>query len=202
MQSKKILVGISGGIGSGKSIASKYFVSHGYKVIYADKVAKDLYRTNKQLKNRLVKEFGKGILDENGNIAGAEARKIILSGKRNIKRVNQIVHPFVRKEINKIISRIQDKIIFIEAAIMFDTGYYKKMDYTLLIYAPKQLRVKRVQQRDKFSKRKIGGLMNLQMDERKKRQLADFVVRNDGTKQMLYKGLNNFLDILLSFSAL
>ena len=201
MQSKKILVGISGGIGSGKSIASKYFESHGYKVIYADKAAKDLYRTNKQLKNRLVKEFGKGILDENGNIAGREARKIILSGKRNIKRVNKIVHPFVRKEIKKIVSKIKDDLVFIEAAIMFDTGYYKKMDYTLLIYAPKQLRVKRVQQRDKISKRRIYELMNLQMDERMKRQLADFVVRNDGTKQMLYKGLKNFINMLLSFPA-
>lgn len=196
---RKLLIGISGGIGSGKTIASKYFESEGYRVIYADKVAKDLYRTNKQLKNRIVNEFGRGVLDENGNIAGTGARKIILSNKKNIKRVNSIVHPFVRKEIKKIISKKKDDLVFVEAAIMFDTGYYKHMDYTLLIYTPKVLRINRVNKRDELPKKKIVELMSLQMDEREKLKLADFVVRNDGTKQILYKGLKNFMDLLLSF---
>jgi len=198
MQSSKILVGISGGIGSGKSLASMFFESKGYKVIYADKVAKDLYRINGKLKAQIVKEFGKGVLDSSGNIAGAEARNIILANKRNIKRVNSIVHPFVRKEIARKTSLLKDKIIFIEAAIMFDTGYFKQMDYTLLIYAPKMMRVKRVRDRDKISKKKIIQFMNLQMDERDKVKLADFVVRNDGSKQKLYKSLESFLDLLWS----
>jgi dephospho-CoA kinase len=196
MQNKKLLVGISGGIGSGKTLASSFLEASGYKVIYADKVAKELYRTNKQLKAQIVREFGKGVLDAGGNIAGAGARKIILSNKRNIKRVNSIVHPFVRKEISRKISLLNDKIIFVEAAIMFDTGYYKMMDLTLLIYAPKKLRVKRVMQRDNITRKNVMKFMELQMDEREKLKLADFVVRNDGTKQKLFKGLLNFLDFI------
>jgi dephospho-CoA kinase len=117
----KLLIGITGGIGSGKTLASRYFENSGYKVIYADEAAKKLYRSNKALKQKLVKEFGKGILDDKGNISGLAARRIILSGKKNIKRVNRIVHPFVVKEINRIIKSIKDRIVFVEAAIMFDS---------------------------------------------------------------------------------
>lgn len=201
MQNKKLLVGISGGIGSGKTLASSFLESSGYKVIYADKVAKELYRTSGKLKERIVKEFGNGVLDEHGNIAGAGARKIILSNRKNIKRVNRIVHPFVRREISKKISLLNDKIIFVEAAIMFDTGYYKFMDLTLLIYAHKKLRVKRVMKRDNITRKNVMKFMELQMDERDKLKLADFIVRNDSTKQKLFKGLQNFLDIILVIPA-
>jgi dephospho-CoA kinase len=193
MQNKKLLVGISGGIGSGKTLACSFLEASGYKVIYADKVAKELYRTNDKLKVRIVKEFGRGVLDEQGNVAGPGARKIILANKKNIKRVNRIVHPFVREEIARKISLLNDKIIFVEAAIMFDTGFYKMMDLTLLIYAHKKLRIKRVTQRDKITQKNVMKFMELQMDERDKVKLADFVVRNDGSKQKLYMGLKNFL---------
>ncbi|MFI5211944.1 MAG: dephospho-CoA kinase, partial [Ignavibacteria bacterium] len=103
MQSKKLVIGITGGVGSGKSVACKYFEKLGYRVIYADVVAKELYKTNKNLRALLVKEFGKGILDSSGRISYINARKIIFSKKSNIKRVNSIVHPFVIDEIDRII---------------------------------------------------------------------------------------------------
>jgi len=192
----KLLVGITGGIGSGKTLASKYFGSLGYTVIYADAAAKQLYRSNKVLKQKLVREFGREILDSKGNVSGLAARRIILSDRKNIKRVNKIVHPFVVKEINRRISKIKDRIIFVEAAIMFDSGYYRIMDYTLLIYTPKLIRVKRVKDRDKVPANEIKRLMSLQMDERKKIKLADFVIRNDGTREKFNKSLNLFLGII------
>lgn len=196
---KKLLIGITGGIGSGKTLASKYFESLGYKVIYADSAAKQLYRTNKILKQKLVREFGKGILDDKGNISGLAARKIMLSNRRNIKRVNMIVHPFVVKEIAGVINKIKDKIVFVEAAIMFDSGYYKRMDYTLLVYTPKDLRVKRVSDRDKIPAKEVKRLINLQMDERDKVKIADFVIRNDGSKQILYKRLDTFHNFVQNY---
>ena len=200
MQSKgKILIGITGGIGAGKSIASNYFEAAGYTVIYADEIAKRLYRTNSLLKQKLVDEFGKGILDKDGNIAGIGARHIILSNRRNVKRVNKIVHPFVRKEINDILKGIDDKIVFIEAAIMFDTGFYKSMNHTVLVYSPKELRIKRAGKRDKIPKSEVNRLINLQLDERKKLKLADFVIRNDSTKAKMLKALNNFEKMMISF---
>jgi dephospho-CoA kinase len=194
MKDKTLLIGITGGIGSGKTLACRYFESLGYKVIYADIIARQLYQSS--LKKRLVKEFGSGILDEKGNVSGPNSRKIIFSNRKNIARVNKIVHPFVIKEIDKIIRRTKRKIILIETAIMFESGYYKKVDFTVLIYSIKKNRIRRVQKRDKMPLKDIKGLMSMQMEENKKLQMADFVIKNDSTIKNFKKNLKRFAEIL------
>ena len=195
-KSGKLKIGITGGIGSGKSLACKYFEKLGYKVIYADRVAKELYSSNSQLIKRLVAEFGKGILDENGKLSRPNARRIIFSDKRNIKRVNSIVHPFVFREMDKMVSRIKDKVVLFEAAIMFESGSYKRMDYVVLIYANKETRIKRIIKRDGVKRRDVLKLMKLQLDEREKAKRADFVIKNNSTAPALEKNVKAFSRIL------
>ena len=198
-KSGKLKIGITGGIGSGKSLACKYFENLGYKVIYADGVAKELYSSNSQLIKRLVAQFGKGILDENGKLSRPNARRIIFSDKRNIKRVNSIVHPFVFREMDKMVSRIKDKVVLFEAAIMFESGSYKRMDYVVLIYANKETRIKRIIKRDGVKRRDVLKLMKLQLDEREKAKRADFVIKNNATAPALEKNdkaLNRILKTL------
>ena len=197
MQNKQLRIGITGGIGSGKTLACKYFEKLGYKVIYADIIAKQLYQG--VLKKRLVNAFGKGILDEKGNVSGPNSRRIIFSSAKNIKRVNKIVHPFVINEINRILKNIKGKIVLIETAIMFESGYYKKMDYTVLIYANKETRMNRVRKRDKMPLKDIKTLMNLQMDEKQKLKLVDFVIPNNSTPSRLYRNIKLFDKILTEF---
>ncbi len=192
----KLKIGITGGIGSGKSLACKYFEEQGYKVIYADKVAKELYASNKQLINKLVAEFGKEILDENGNLSRHNAKRIIFSNKRNIKRVNSIVHPFVFRQMDKMVSRIKDNIVLFEAAIMFESGSYKRMDYVVLIYANKETRIKRIIRRDGVRRSDVLKLMQLQLDEREKAQRADFVIKNNSTAIELKNNVEAFNKIL------
>ena len=198
MPANRLKIGITGGIGSGKSLAAKYFESLGYKVIYADKVAKELYANNKQLINKLVKAFGNGILDENGNLSRQNARRIIFSSKKNIKRVNSIVHPFVFREMDKIYSAIKDRIVFFEAAIMFESGSYKRMNYVILVYANKEIRIKRIIQRDNIKRVAILKLMKLQLDEREKLKRADFVIRNNSGTADLKKEIIAFNKILIA----
>jgi dephospho-CoA kinase len=193
---KKLKIGITGGVGSGKTLAAKYFESLGYKVIYADKVAKELYKKNPQLKKKLVKEFGKEILDDSGNIDLNGLRRLVLSGKNTIKRVNKIVHPFVFREIEKAFHSAKGNIVFIEAAIMFETGSSKKMDYVILIYANKQNRIKRITKRDGVSTSDVKKIMDIQMDERKKLKLADFTVNNNYTPADLKKNIHSLEKIL------
>ena len=195
-KSGKLKIGITGGIGSGKSLACKYFEKLGYKVIYADRVAKELYSSNSQLIKRLVAKFGKGILDENGKLSRPNARRIIFSDKRNIKRVNSIVHPFVFREMDKMVSRIKDKVVLFEAAIMFESGSYKRMDYVVLIYANKETRIKRIIKRDGVKRRDVLKLMKLQLDEREKAKRADFVIKNNSTAPALEKNVKAFSRIL------
>ncbi len=198
MPANRLKIGITGGIGSGKSLAAKYFESLGYKVIYADKVAKQLYANNKLLINKLVNAFGNGILDENGNLSRQNARRVIFSSKKNIKRVNSIVHPFVFREMDKIYSAIKDRIVFFEAAIMFESGSYKRMNYVILVYANKEIRIKRIIQRDNIKRAAILKLMKLQIDEREKLKRADFVIRNNSGTADLKKEIIAFNKILIA----
>ncbi|MCC6864947.1 MAG: dephospho-CoA kinase [Ignavibacteria bacterium] len=188
----KLKIGITGGIGSGKSLAASFFESKGYPVIYADKVAKELYNSDRTLLKLLVKEFGKGILDNKGKFNSINARKIIFLNRKNIKRVNSIVHPFVLKQIDEISAKINSNIVFIEAAIMFESGSYKKMDYVLLIFANKKTRIKRIMKRDKIKQSEVLKLMNLQMNEQEKLKRADFIIKNNGSSNELFAKLNSF----------
>jgi len=193
---KKLRIGITGGVGSGKTLAAKYFESLGYTVINADKTAKELYKKNLKLKKKLVKEFGKVILDDSGSIDLKGMRKLILSGKNIIKRVNRIVHPFVFKEMDKAFNSAKGKIVFTEAAIMFETGSAKKMDYVILVYANKQNRINRITKRDGVSTSDVKKIMDIQMDERKKLKLADFTVKNNSTPADLKKNIHSLEKIL------
>ncbi len=197
MPAKKLKIGITGGIGSGKSLACKYFEKLGYPVIYADKVAKELYASNKQLIKKLVAEFSSGILDENGNFSRANARKIIFSAKRNIPRVNRIVHPFVFKEMDRLYAKIKDRIVLFEAAIMFESGSAERMDYVVLIYANKEVRIKRIIGRDGVKRKNVENLMKLQLDEKEKAERADFIIKNNSTSAELYKNVKAFSKILI-----
>lgn len=195
-KSGKLKIGITGGIGSGKSLACKYFEKLGYKVIYADRVAKELYASNRQLIRKLAAEFGREILDEKGNLSRPEARRIIFSDKTNIKRVNSIVHPFVFRQMDNMVSMIKDNIVLFEAAIMFESGSYKRMDYVVLIYANKETRIKRIIKRDGVRRRDVLKLMKLQLDEREKAKRADFVIKNNSTALELKKNVKAFSRIL------
>lgn len=191
-QKSRLKVGITGGIGSGKSLACRYLEELGYKVIYADKIAKELYASNKALLKKLAAEFGKSILSSDGTLNRINARKAIFSNKKNIKRVNSIVHPFVFREMDRIVAGIKDRIIFFEAAIMFESGSYKRMNYVVLIYADKETRIKRIINRDGVKRRDVLKLMKLQLDEREKLKRADFVIKNNSTAAELKKKIKAF----------
>lgn len=193
---KPLRIGITGGIGSGKTLVCKYFEKLGYKVISADYVAKELYISNPAVKRALVKAFGKGILDEKKNISKENTRKIIFNNRKNVLKVNSIVHPFVIKEIDRMISKIKDRILMIETAIMFETGYYTRNDYNVLIFANKSIRAARVKKRDNVTMTYVKKLMSLQMSENDKIMMADFVIKNNGTEKELFQSVKQFTKIL------
>lgn len=183
MQNKhSLIIGITGGIGSGKSLACEYFEKLGCKIFYADEIAKNLYFSNKKLRAELVKQFGEKILNENGLLNFPEFRKIVFKSDANQKRVNKIVHPFVISEILSQSKKARSKIVIVEAALIYESGFEKYNDYTILIYSNIKNRTNRVQKRSKLSKSVIKLIMKLQMPENEKRQKADIVIENDGTK--------------------
>jgi dephospho-CoA kinase len=199
MQSKntnKLLIGVTGGIGSGKSLTCEYFEKLGCEIYYADDIAKELYRCNDKLKKTLVKQFGNRILDDKKNISFPEFRNIVFSSDTNQKRVNKIVHPFVISEILERAKSYPGKLVVIEAALIFESGFDKYLDYTILVYSSVKNRIERVRKRNNLSVKDIKTIMMLQMPEDEKKAKADFVIKNDFTPLELQNKVNFIFSVI------
>lgn len=193
---RKLIIGVTGGIGSGKSLVCQYIHEFGGKIFFADKIARDLYLTSFKLRKELVKQFGEKILDQRKRISLVKFREIVFSSDANQKRVNRIVHPFVIKEILKKSKSSKSNLLFVEAALIFESGFNKHLDYVVEVFAPVNKRVGWIRKRNKMPYKMIGSIMKLQMKEREKIKRADFVIRNTSDRTHLKK-LTGFLYYLL-----
>jgi dephospho-CoA kinase len=182
----KTVIGITGGIGSGKSMFCRMISENGYKVINADFVAKELYIRNKNLSKKLVLAFGKDILNFKGKIILPKLKEIIFSSKKNFLKVNSIVHPVVIDTIKKDIKKAKEKVIIVEAALIFESKFDKLLDYVITVFSNKKTRIDRIMMRDGSKKRDVERVINLQMDDRLKVEKSDFVVVNNKTIEDLY----------------
>ena len=189
----KTLIGITGGIGSGKSEVCTQLQNKGFKVFFADLIAKDLYTKDKKLAAALVKRFGKDILNFKGKINLAKLREAIFKSKKNYMDANNIVHPVVIKYLNNEIKKCKEDLILIESAIIFESNFDRYLDFVVMVYSNKKTRIKRVQSRDGAKIKDIESVMKYQMDERKKMDRSDIIIMNNKsmegfTEQIDYVG--------------
>jgi dephospho-CoA kinase len=194
---RKLFIGVTGGIGSGKTLACKYLEKLGCKIFYADEIARSLYSTNFDLKKKLVKEFGKSILDKSGSISFGKLREIVFSSNKEQVRVNRIVHPFVISELIRRAKSHKSKIIAVEAALIFESGFNKYLDFTVEIYSSVNSRIERVRERKKLTVSQIRSVIRLQMPEKEKIKLADFIIKNNSTRIELKRKVE-FLHFILT----
>ena len=180
-----IKVGITGGIGSGKTTVAGIFRQLGIPVYEADKQAKILMNTNKDLITRLINAFGKKIY--NGNTLNTKLlASIVFQSNDYVKKINDIVHPYVRENfILWLKNKNNNKYVIEEAAILFETGFYKEFDKIITVTAPKELRINRIIKRDKVNKQQVLQRMNKQWDDEAKIKHAHFVIINDDKKMVL-----------------
>lgn len=171
------VIGLTGGIGSGKSTVARMFQELGVPVYIADDEAKKLMNEDKEVRTKIIKLFG----DEAYNGSGLN-RKLIASkvfdDKELLEKLNSVVHPAVAKHFEK--WKVQQKAPYViyEAAILFEKGGYKKCDYNILVTAPVNLRIERILLRDKVTVEEIQARMNNQWPDEKKEKMADVVLRN------------------------
>ncbi len=177
MQSK-ITIGITGGIGSGKSTICRVFSTMGYPVFYSDTEAKEIMLSDSSVKNQIIKLFGERAYNDNGVNREYLAEKVF-NNSELLSQINNIVHPAVRKKFNSWKLEQNERIVLNEAAILFETGAYKNFDHTILVTCPEELRISRIITRDKTSKQKVKERMNKQWSDEAKAALADFVICND-----------------------
>lgn len=174
-----ITVGITGGIGSGKSTVSNVFKILGIPVFEADKAAKILLDKNEKVKSEIIHLFGEGIYSSDGTVNRKKLAEIIFNDEIQLRKVNEIVHPEVRNEYQVWLKIQSTAYIIHEAAILFESGFYKMMDFTILVTAPEQLRIKWVTKRDGVSEKQVRERMARQWPDEKKQKLADIVLHNN-----------------------
>ncbi len=192
----KILIGITGGIGSGKSEVCRLLSKHGYKVLFADLIAKDLYKKDKNLARKVVKAFGKDILNYKGVISLSKLKEVVFANKNNFGKINEIVHPTVIKHLMESIKGAKQKIIIIESALVFDTAFHKYLDYVIMVYSNKKNRLNRIMLRDGAKKKDIERIMSFQIDEKEKIEKSDFIVVNNKPLEDLEKDVEFLSKVL------
>ena len=177
---KPRLIGITGGMGSGKSTVSKILRHLNYKVYNSDVRGKELMGEVRSIRDQLESIFGDEIFNNNKLDAKALSRKVFKDDS-SLQKINSIVHPEVEKDFNSwVASNSNDKCLFKESALLFETGAFRHLDKTILIIADKGLRIKRVLERDvDRSKKEIENIISKQIDEDEASKLADVILYNN-----------------------
>jgi len=182
-----IIIGVTGGMGSGKSLASRMFGELGAIVIEADKVGKKLYSIDPTLKNKIVEAFGIDILDDSGEVSFKKLAAVAFKNSLTVGLLNSITHPFIKIAIReKIIDlAISHDVIVVDAALLYEGELLYTVDYIITVTAPEELRVKRVVDSGRFSEEEVRKRMALQLPEKEKADRADYVITNVGTVEEL-----------------
>ena len=173
-----ITVGITGGIGAGKSFVCSIFERLGYPVFYSDKAANNIIDSDVEVKLQFEQLFGNDIFIGK-KLDRTLLASIIFNDKEALEKINSIVHPKVRKAFDVWSEQQKSAIVFNEAAILFETGAYKKFDSTILVTAPNDLKISRVRNRDRVSADEIQRRMDTQWTDEQKGKLANFILLND-----------------------
>jgi dephospho-CoA kinase len=171
-------IGLTGGIGSGKSTVAKMFELLHVPVFYADAASKRLYQTNKELIAALKTHFGEDIYTTE-QLNRTKLATIVFNDKTKLELLNSLVHPLTIKDAEDWIKRQRAPYVIKEAALLFESGSVAGLDYVIGVYAPTHLRIKRVIDRDGATRDEVMVRMNKQIDENIKMRLCDFVITNN-----------------------
>ena len=201
-----MVIGLTGGIGTGKSTVSQILQEKKFPVIDLDTISHEVIKIPKVIE-KIVENFGKEVLENSGNfenennairISREKLGKIIFENKEKRLLLNSIMHPEILHTMREQISKYKknNKIIFVEIQLLFEVQWEKEFDYILLISAKKSTQIRRILERDKRSEIDALNIINSQLplDEKKKR--SDFVIENDGNIEELKEKIGKFLEYL------
>ncbi len=179
-------IGITGNIGSGKTTVSKVFEVLGIPVFYADDAAKNVMTADEILIGEIKSAFGAASYFGDGALNRKHIANIVFNDAVQLAKLNSIVHPAVFRAFDSWVAGIKDvPYVMKEAALLFESDSYKMCDKTIMVTAPLELRIKRVMQRDGFSREEILSRESRQFPEEKKVSMADFVINNDDTQLVI-----------------
>ena len=180
-----IKLGVTGGIGSGKSVVCEVLRLHDIPVYDADLEAKNLNDTSPVIREKLIEAFG-AELYKNDKLDRKKLAQLIFNDEKNLRQVNSIIHPELAKHFEKWTDgRMEHSIVAIDAAVLFEAGFQQFVDKTITVFSPIETRIERVVKRDNLTREHILSRINSQMSDEEKIRLSDFVIINDNKHSIL-----------------
>ncbi len=195
-----IQLGVTGGIGSGKTTVCKVLEQFGIPVYNADEEAKKLL-DSKAIGQKVIQAFGNNILHTSGTIDRKKLATLVFEDEQKLAVLNSIIHPALAIHYSEwLSSKKKYSLVVKEAAILFESGSYKGMDKIVSVYAPQELRIKRAMQRTNASRSEIMSRIKKQLPEKEKMKRSDFVLYNDEKKMLLPQLILLLKQLNFSFS--
>lgn len=185
---KPIIIGVTGGIGSGKSYICRIISSLGFPVYNCDAEAKKLMNTNKHIINSLKQLIGENSYDSEGNLNKPIIAQFLFANEENAHKINSVVHPVVKEDFRSWASAQNADLIFMESAILFESGFNDVVDNVITITAPPETRIERTIRRDNTTREQVIARMNQQMQDEERVRLSDYIIcnnTNDNVEQQI-----------------
>lgn len=186
-----MLVAITGGIGSGKSLATQTFKELGVKVLYADEIAKDIMVKNDLVRSSIISFFGSDAYDERGEINKNHIRKEIFNDTSKRNWLNHLVHPLVWEHINKEYNESKAPYIIAEIPLILDANNQDKVDKVIVVDCSTNQQVERAMKRDNLSMEQVNKIISSQISRESRLKKADFIINNSSSIESLKEQVTN-----------
>ena len=195
MKQNKMIIGITGSIGTGKSTVSNYLISKGYSVVDADKISKGAYNIGSNGYKAILEVFGVEILNSNGEVDRKKIKKIVFDNSNMLQRLNMAIHPIIINEIEKEIEILLESqsVVFLDAPLLIETELHKKVDKIIVVACDKNEQINRIIKRDKITAYMAISIINSQMSIDEKLKFADYIVYNNSTIENLYSQVDEII---------
>lgn len=188
-------IGITGSIACGKSTVSNYLKDKGYTIIDADKLGHTAL-TSDEVREKLEKSFGLRII-ENNEISREKLGKLVFGNEENLKILNSIVHPYIRKQILQLQEKHSDeRLVFLDIALLFEAGFEDLVEKIIVVHINEKEQLTRLMNRNSFSSEAAMNRIKSQMSSEDKSKLGDYVINNSNTKEETYRQIDLILDEL------
>jgi dephospho-CoA kinase len=195
-----LIVGLTGGVASGKSVVSQVWKEEGAYLIDADRIARELVQPRTPAWKALVKAFGKDILQEDGSIHRKKLATRVFSNPVERELLNRILHPRIKREIDRRIKGIGQKgpkaIVVIDAALLVETGYYRDVDKVVVVTSTKKQQIERLRRREQMAQETARGIIDSQIRGEERIKVADIIIRNEGSLEEIEKKAKGVLQKL------
>ena len=195
-----MVIGLTGGIGTGKSTVSRKLREKGYPVIDLDIISREVI-TYSEVIDELVENFGSEILEEQNAVSGKKCisrnklRQIVFKDEKKVAVLNSIMHPPIIEEMRRQIKELGQnyETVFVEVQLLFEAKLEKEFDMTVLVYADRKIQIERVLKRDGRSEGEVQEIINAQMSMDEKRKLSNYIIENNGNSEMLDLEIEKFI---------